>query len=333
MDPISIALIAAGAAAGSGGVVAWLAARRRRLARQAMQRAIRMTIPCGTQPPVSLLDLFWDLGSTDYALEILAHHDLLLDSPDQLPALMTELPSRIAEAGSYRALVDEILEAIEAFQRQGAGNRRAIPALAAPTVKALPAAGGSGAGTRQDVDVDVDQVFDAGIGSMLSSLFEGNISHEFRRWSAQREAKKARAELDRALESLLAVYTSHVASDPRTLEFLQDASRRWDAERNRIEALRSASPYGERPWAMCADALLEASSVLAVQMAQAAHANVRETLARIDGLAAAGDRAMAGYLVYVNRYALFVGRMALCESQVRAIEAASDRLRVKLGGP
>jgi len=355
MDPITIALIAAGAAAGSGGVVAWVSARRRRHAQEAMRQAVRTTIPCGTQAPVSLLDLFWDLGSSDFALEILAHRDLLLDAPDQLPALMTELPARIAEAGSYRALVDEILEAIEEFQRQGA-SRRAIPALAAPTIKALPAAGETGAlavvhttaasrdweawrtgrtagalgeGTGQDVDVD--QVLDAGIGSMLSSLFEGSISQEFRRWSAQREAKKARAELDRALESLHSVYASLVANDPRTLEFLHDASRRWDAERNRIEALRAAAPFAERSWAMCADALLEASSALALQMAQAAQANVSDTLARIDGLAAAGNRAMAGYLVYVNRYALLVGRMELCEAQVRAIEGASDRLRAKLG--
>ena len=357
MDPLTIALIAAGAAvAGSGGVGAWLSSRRQRLAREAMARAVRTTIPCGAQAPVSLLDLFWDLGSSDFALEVLAHRDLLLDTPEQLPALMTELPARIAEAGSYRALVDEILEAIEEFQRQSAGNRRAIPALAAPTVKALPAAGETGAlavtqttaasrdweawrtgrtsgalGDAAGQNVDVDQVLDAGVGSMLSSLFEGNISQEFRRWSAQREAKKVRVELDRALESLHAVYANHVAHDPRTLELLHDASRRWDAERNRIEVLRSAAPYRERSWAMCADTLLEASAMLALQMSQAAQANVSETLARIEALAGEGNRAMAGYLVYVNRYALFVGRMQLCEAQVRAIEGASDRLRAKLG--
>ena len=33
----------------------------------------------------------------------------------------------------------------------------------------------------------------------------------------------------------------------------------------------------------------------------------------------------------VHRYALFVGRMQLCETQVRAIESTSDRLRAKLG--
>lgn len=317
-----------------------------------MRHAIRTTIPCGTRAPVSLLDLFWDLGASDYALEILAHRDLLLDDPGGLPALMQELPALVAEAGSYRALVDEILEAIREFdlQHRAAGDRRALPGLAAPPIKALPAAaettptqttatardweawrtGGATGGLAGGQVTDLDQVLDAGVGSLLTGLFEGNVGQEFRRWTAQREAKKIRNELDRALEALWSVYASHVATDARTMQWLHDSARRWDAERNRIDALRGAAPYANRSWAPCADALLEAASELAVQMAHAARANVADTLARIDALAAQGDRAMAGYLVYVNRYALFVGRMELGDTQIRAVESASDRLRIKL---
>ncbi len=75
---------------------------------------------------------------------------------------------------------------------------------------------------------------------------------------------------------------------------------------------------------------MEASSVQAARMAQAAERNVTETLARIDELAGGGQRAMAGYLVYVNRHALFVGRMSVCEDEVTAVERASAALRVEL---
>ncbi len=354
MDPISLTLIAAGALAGSGGVMAWLSRRRAVQRSEAMRRAVQIAIPCGSEAPVSLLDLFWDLGASDFALEMLAHRQLLLDAPDQLSSLVRELPSMIVEAGSYGELVAELLESIAVYSQEhrSAGNRRAFPALAAPAIKALPAAGGSvrapmrlgardwegwrtgqtrGALVAEPVAAaDLDGALGAGVGSLLSGLFEGNFGREFQRWSAQRGAKKLRDALDRELVALLRLYQAHVATDAQARGFLRDAAHRWTAEANRIEVLRNAAPYRERSWAECADALLEASHGAAVRMAESADRNVSETLARIDELAAGGSQAMAGYLVYVNRHALFVGRMALCEAEVTAVDRASAALRTKL---
>ncbi len=354
MDPITIALIATGALAGTGGVVAWLSRRRASLRREAMRRAVETTIPCGSEAPVSLIDLFWDLGASDFALEMLAHRQLLLDEPEQLSSLVHELPARIAEAGSYGELVAELLESIAVFSQEhrSAGDRRAFPALAAPAIKALPAAGGTvrapmrlgardwegwrtgqtrGALVAEPAAAsDLDSALGAGVGSLLSGLFEGNFGRELQRWNAQREAKKLRDALDRELEALLRLYQARVATDAQAKEFLRDASHRWTAEGNRIEVLRTAAPYAERSWALCGDVLLEASHAMATRMAEAADRNVSETLARIDELAAAGSAAMAGYLVYVNRHALFVGRMSLCEDEVTAVERASAALRTKL---
>ncbi len=242
MDPISIALLAAGAVAGTGGVAAWWARRSAQLRHDAMHRAVETSIPCGAEAPTSLLDLFWDLGASDFALEMLAHGNLLLDDPGQLSSLMRELPARIAEAGSYRALVDELLEAISVYSQEhrGAGDRRAFPALAAPSIKALPAAGGSGAlpaaggsggvpmrlasedweGWRTGqtkgalvaepvAATDLENALGAGVGSMLTGLFEGNFGQEFKRWNAQREAKRLRDALDQ-------VARGPVASLPRS---------------------------------------------------------------------------------------------------------------------
>ena len=65
-------------------------------------------------------------------------------------------------------------------------------------------------------------------------------------------------------------------------------------------------------------------------MAESAERNVSETLARIDELAAGERKAMAGYLVYVNRHALFVGRMSVCEEELAAVERSSAALRIQL---
>lgn len=360
MDPITIGLIAAGVAASSGGFTAFLFRRRKQAELDAMRAAIKTTIPCGADAPVCLLDIFWDLGSSDFALEMMGHRNLLLHASKDLQSLVHELPVQISEANGYRGFVDQLLEAIQEFYRdhRGAGDRRAIPALAAPAMKALPAAGETGGGGKlvvahssshardweawrkgevtgqltggQPAEVDLDRALDAGVGSLLAGLFDGTAGHELKRWTAQREAKKLRDELDTHLEALYAIYVSAVRSDPQTYANLHDAGQRWNAEGNRIAAVRQGRPYAEKPWALCADLLLEESAALAARLAMTAHANVNETLRRIDDHAARGNRAMAGYVVYVNRYALFVGRMELCQREVQSIETASDQLRAKL---
>src|SRR5688500_20176477 len=40
--------------------------------RDAMRIAVRSAIPIGGDPPVSLFDVFWDLGASDFALEMMA---------------------------------------------------------------------------------------------------------------------------------------------------------------------------------------------------------------------------------------------------------------------
>ncbi len=359
MDPVTISLIAAGLAAGSGGLAAFLLRRRTAAERVAMRIAVTTTIPCRRDAPVCLLDVLWDLGSSDFALEMMAHRGLLLDHSRDLESLVRELPDRVAESGGYQAFIDELLDSIQEYYRdhRSAGDRRAIPALAAPVTKALPAQGQTGVGrlavahdsaqardweawrrgevagqlqSESSSGLDLDRALQAGVGSMLSGLFDGKLGHEFKRWTAQREAKKARDALDHKLEELHQLYVSTTRSNPQSLAHLYDAGERWTAEGNRIALLREGEPYRDRSWSVCADVLLEESGVLAARLAAAARANVQATLARIDEYAAGDRAAMAGYLVYVNRYALFVGRLELCDALVRDVESASTRLRTEL---
>jgi hypothetical protein len=370
VDPVTIAVLAVVALLGSGaGAVA--AGRRRRAVerRDAMRVAVRSAIPIGNDPPVSLFDVFWDLGASDFALELMASARLLLDEPDELALVVDLLPTRVAEHGGYAAFVREQLEAMEEYYRahRDAGDRRAVLALAAPATKALPAAGGSvtgssalrvasdaerfGAALRDaaadrvawrtgdregpllvgaDGSIDVDQVVGIDVGRLLGSIFDGSIGREAKRWFAMRAARQLRDELDRALAGLYRVYATQVRPDPASIAHLYDAARRWDADATRIGALRSAGSSRERRWALCATILLEEAETMARSLALRAAANVDETLQRIDAAAQRGNTAMAGYLVYVNRWALFVGRMDLCHAQVGAIEGALARLQAEL---
>lgn len=370
MDPVTLAVLAVLAVAGSG-AGAWAAVRQRRklVSRDEMRHAVRSAIPLGRDAPISLFDVFWDLGASDFALTMLASRKLLLEHPRDLALLVEALPARVAEHGSYAEFVREQLEAIQEYYREhrGAGDRRAVLALAAPVRKALPAAGATDPssaamrvasdaerlGMRQDQpldrsawrvgdvggpllqgsggSIDVDQVVSTDVGRLLGSIFDGSIGREAKRWFAMRSARKLRDELDRALVDLYRVYAAQIRPDATSTGHLYDAARRWDADATRIAALLAAPPFAAEPWALCGTILLEEALVMARTLAVQAASNIGATLERIDALGRGGDPAMAGYFVYVNRYAFFVGRMALCQPHVGAIEAALARLQAELG--
>ena len=143
MDPVTIAVLAALAVAtATGGTVAAIGARRRSR-REAMRAAVRAPVPVGGESPVSLFDVFWDLGASDLALTMMAHRGVLLDDPDDKAKLVHVLGEEIVRSGGRKAYVAEQLDAIEeVFRKQrSAGTRALPPALAAPDRKMLPAAG------------------------------------------------------------------------------------------------------------------------------------------------------------------------------------------------
>ncbi|MEX1364254.1 MAG: hypothetical protein AB1Z98_14100 [Nannocystaceae bacterium] len=312
---------------------------------------------------MSLFDIFWDLGANDMALAMLDHRGLLLDDPEQRAGLVQTLGEEIIRAGGRTAYVAEQLEAIEeVYQDYLRGGARNLPALATPARKMLPAAGrtdqsttalatyasrvpggvedrdawrtGARSGplrTGDAADIDIDAAVGHDIKRLLASLLDGgSIVEEAKRWFAMREARKLRDALDLTLTELHAVYVAHGRDDPQTRVNLLDNARRWEAEVNRVGALKAEATYAGESRALCADVLLDEAKTLATNLARAALTNVEETIGKIDEHAAKSETAMAGYLVYVNRYAFFAGRMAVCEQSVREVEAALSELAIEL---
>lgn len=360
MDPITLGIVAIVALAG-GATTAAVVASRRRSRRQAMHEAVRAPVPCGPHPPVSLFDIFWDLGASDMALAMLAHRGLLLDDPEQRTGLVQTLGEEIVRAGGRTEYVAEQIEAIEeVYQEHMRGGPRKLPALSAPARKMLPAAGQTGSSTALatyaghvpggvsdrdawrtgsrsgplssgTADIDIDAAVGSDIKELLSSLFSGgSIVEGAKRWFRMRDARRLRDALDQALTRLHGVYVAHGRDDLQTRTNLLDSARRWEAEVTRVDALKAERRYEGESWALCADVLLEEAKTLATNLAGAALANVEETIHAIDGHAEKGETPMAGWLVYVNRYAFFAGRMAVCEEPVREVEAALANLAIEL---
>jgi hypothetical protein len=137
LDPVTITIIAIIVLLG-GGVGANVYAKRQREARRRMRDAIRVRTEV-VDANVSVFDVFWDLGVSDFALEIMGNQRLLMNDVQDLPFALDALEDRVSEHGSYATFVRENLEAIQEFYREHrrAGDRRSLPALANKKRKTL----------------------------------------------------------------------------------------------------------------------------------------------------------------------------------------------------
>lgn len=98
---------------------------------------------------LSIFDVFWDLGVSDFALTMMAHDELLFEEPGDFRRAHSRLDDHIRACGSYRAYLTTSLESIEEFYRdhRRPGDRRRPAMLRGGGRKllALPAAGAAGA--------------------------------------------------------------------------------------------------------------------------------------------------------------------------------------------
>jgi hypothetical protein len=138
MDPLTIFLftLVSVVSAGSGTAVARRLRKRRR---ERLREALLKKLPTRDRY-LSVFDLFWDLGVSDFALEIMAAQRLLPHQPDDMEALFASLEDLLATHGNYAALLDELLDSIQLFylDHLAAGARRMLPSLQLPGQKLLP---------------------------------------------------------------------------------------------------------------------------------------------------------------------------------------------------
>lgn len=138
MDPFTIFLIALLSVVGAGSGTT-IARRVRHNRRERLREALLRKLPTRDRY-LSIFDLFWDLGVSDFALEIMAAQRLIPDEPADLDACFASIEDRLATHGTYAALLDDLLDAIQEFYRGhlATGSRRLLPTLQNPGQKLLP---------------------------------------------------------------------------------------------------------------------------------------------------------------------------------------------------
>ena len=393
MDPLSLILVVLlGLVAGQGSRVGYRKHVKRR--REAMREALLHELHV-TGHRLSIFDLCWDLGASEFSLEIMASRGLLPEHPQQLRLVHQSLREQIEDHGSYEALIQDLLESIQVVydEHRRAGHRRQLPTMRLDAVKLLPApdgesgaAGGEPAGagdassqalTRRDpsepsapgspdgqpdpwlelgwaqrahwrqsrvvgqfelvhdsqgqVSVDIDRVLTLSPGALLQSMWRGGFWREASRWMQLKQLRALRKELDRALERLYHFFESLMRQDPELLSALYDPTRRWRQEQERIERQGRERPWRARPWALAADVLMEEARIMARYLADHARKNADDAILQLRQHVLRGDLAMAGYLVYINRYAFLAGCRQDYSALVNAVEVHTYKIQQELG--
>jgi hypothetical protein len=116
VDPITLAiLIGAGAAAAAGATAGvfpiWRRVRLGR-ARELVTRPI-IGAQAGSDAPRSVFDVFRDLGSTEYALEVMRHMGLIPETEAELELVAGSLSDAIASYGGYDLMIESLRETIQ----------------------------------------------------------------------------------------------------------------------------------------------------------------------------------------------------------------------------
>lgn len=129
MDPTTVIIIILSVLAGGGASGAVVAAVRR-YRRDELSKALKRNRRHGERR-VSVFDVFWDLGASDFALEMLRHNGLLPTDAEDVDRAHKRLDELIDSHESYNQFIDDSLEAIREFYeaQSGTGSRRQIPTL------------------------------------------------------------------------------------------------------------------------------------------------------------------------------------------------------------
>ena len=120
MDPITLLIIGTGGAAAAGVAAAagplWNHVKLRR-ARELLTRPIIGGLEDGGEPK-SVADVFRDLGSNGYALEVLRHLDLVPEREQDLEMVATNLSDAVASYGGYDQFVSILRGTIQELSHE-----------------------------------------------------------------------------------------------------------------------------------------------------------------------------------------------------------------------
>lgn len=115
MDPIAITILTLIALV-FGGTTA--SSQYKVYREQALRKAMRTKRYITGGYSLSLFDVFWDLGASDYALEMMGKDHLLPATLHDLKMSYSILTERIQQHGSYHEYIEDTLASIETYYRE-----------------------------------------------------------------------------------------------------------------------------------------------------------------------------------------------------------------------
>lgn len=392
MDPIVVIIITLIALTGGGaGSAAVMIQRRKR--QLGLREAVLEKVDHGGRP-LSIFDVFWDLGVSDYALALMNHHGILPHDPQDFEKVHSILDDLIEAHGTYTDFLEDNLAAIQEFysEHRQTGHRRKIPTLTVRDRKLLPSERRSkepapmsdstalvrkreqvpatiDEGEREQAErelglvvqgtveerqvsreelepllmtvssdeqmslhkgIDLDEASRQDWLKTVKNIFDGRLTDEVKKWWEFRSLRAAKSRLDDEFANFYDFYADLATSRSDFYDMLYDTAKRWRGEANRIEALLDQKPWRREPFADCAEVLVFEARRLGNQLASRAKRNIDTTVERIHDLARADDKAMAGYLLYLNHHAFFAGRSPDYGKYVERIERQAYRVQEEL---
>lgn len=357
MDPLTILILTLFVLATGGSATAMVKRRQKTLARLGLQQDLKTPRRLEDQR-LSLFDLFWDLGASDVALELMDHQDLLPTRREEMHGSWSRLTTLVRESGSYEDYLDTCREALQELftDHRRAENRRRLPGLteAGRRTISLPAVSRPAGPTAQEIrdrqnlrmgreepgiemhaggtqqEIHLDSIGNLSATDLLMSVVDGSLGNRLEQWWKQRRLRKRRQQLDEELVNLYEFYADVARRTPTFYEPLYDAHLRWNDESTRLRQEIRSRPWSNEPWAETADMLYEEALNLSEALSQRAYHSTYRAIEALHEHARRGDRAMAGYLVYLNRHAFFAGRHPAYVEHCRDVEFAISKLSDEL---
>lgn len=364
MDPITLIIFLIILTALTGGGIYTRQENRKREELLLMKDAIRSRGVGHVHTQACIFDVFWDLGASEFALELMANQRFLPNSIQELPLALDQINDAITEQGSYDTFIRENLEAIEEMyqEHRRTGNRRALPLLEQRQHKTLelpaitdsqtqstpgtdmvlaPGTGLIRPGERRQsampmldlggvgLEVDIDALVRVDPVAILKSVFFGE-SEEVARWWNMRTLRGLRDTLNADLRLLYEAYVFEASRNPDFYRHLYDVAERWDVEARRLDAMQRSQSFKGRRFEVCAHALVMEATAVARKLSNHARFNVDQTIELIHSHARKGDTSMAGYLIFLNRHAFFAGRLAKISHLIQRIENTTYKMQSEL---
>lgn len=279
----------------------------------------------------SLVDLFWELGASAYALDVLAVRGLLETEPEQL--WRARFNEEMALHGGWEGFLTDLRHA---QQEAGLEDERVVVPqyyAAARRVLATNNVGTQQAGEPQGAAaptlIDVDALPGVDWGELFDGILAGEIRSSLKQWLSSRQLSRQRAHMDSALEQLVDLLRSGGWLDNLNYK-LSLPQHAWNAEVRRLAALRELR-LQDSPEDVSVRSLLGLAMERAEHYAQQSNAFREAILIALERRQDSKADQGLGWQLYRHKGSLLVDLAPEIDAAVqridRAVQALGDRVQ------